>query len=95
VKLSDGNVSPAMNEIEVSCLPKDLPVFIEVDLKDLEAGHSIHLSEVVFPQGVKPTGHGNDDPVVVSISLKKAEVVEEVEAPVTTAAAPVAPPPAA
>ena len=98
IKVSGGNVSPAMNDIEVVCLPKDLPAFIEVDLIELEAGRSIHLSQMVFPQGVKPATH--DDPVVVSISLKKAEVVEEVEAPVTTAvasapAAPVAGAPAA
>ena len=100
IKVSGGNVSPAMNDIEVVCLPKDLPTFIDVDLSELEAGRSIHLSQLVFPEGVKPTAHGNEDPVVVSISLKKAEVVEEVEALVTTAAVPVAgavppPPPAA
>lgn len=82
VKLNDGLVSPAMNEIEVSCLPQDLPAFIDVDLKDLEAGHSIHVSQMVFPEGVKPITHGNDDAVVVSISVKKAEVVEEVESEV-------------
>jgi len=79
VKLNDGHVSPAMNEIEVSCLPQDLPAFIDVDLKDLEAGHSIHVSQMVFPKGVKPITHGNDDAVVVSISVKKAVVVEEAE----------------
>ena len=79
VKLDDGHVSPAMNEIEVSCLPQDLPAFIDVDLKDLEAGHSIHVSQMVFPKGVKPITHGNEDAVVVSISTKKAVVVEEAE----------------
>ncbi len=79
VKLNDGHVSPAMNEIEVSCLPQDLPAFIDVDLKDLEAGHSIHVSQMVFPKGVKPITHGHDDAVVVSISVKKAVVAEEAE----------------
>ncbi len=79
VKLNDGLVSPAMNEIEVSCLPQDLPAFIDVDLKDLEAGHSIHVSQMVFPKGVKPITHGSDDAVVVSITVKRAEVVEEAE----------------
>ncbi|MBL8414570.1 MAG: 50S ribosomal protein L25/general stress protein Ctc [Propionivibrio sp.] len=91
VKLNDGHVSPAMNEIEVSCLPQDLPAFIDVDLKDLEAGHSIHVSQMVFPKGVKPITHGNDDAVVVSISVKKAVVVEEADgeaAPPAPAAAP-------
>ena len=68
-----------MNDIEVSCLPQDLPPFIEVDLKDMEVGQSIHLSQIVFPKGVAPTAHTDDDPVVVTISAKKAEVVEEGE----------------
>ena len=79
IKLSGGNVSPAMVDIDVSCLPQDLPAFIDVDLKDLEAGQSIHLSQVVFPAGVKPTASAGDDPVVVSISVKKAEVAEAAE----------------
>ena len=91
VKLNDGHVSPAMNDIEVSCLPQDLPTFIDVDLKDLEAGHSIHVSQMVFPKGVKPITHGNDDAVVVSISVKKAVVVEEAEGEVTPPAPAAAP----
>jgi large subunit ribosomal protein L25 len=72
VKLAGGNVSPSLVEIEVSCLPKDLPAFIEVDLGALEAGQSIHVSQIVFPAGVTPIAHGSDDAVVVSISVKKA-----------------------
>jgi large subunit ribosomal protein L25 len=71
VKISGGNVSHTHNDIEVSCLPQDLPAYIEVDLQNLEAGHSIHASELVFPAGVKPVVHG-DDYVVVSIPAKKA-----------------------
>ena len=70
VKISGGNVSHVHNDVEVSCLPQDLPAFIEVDLKNLEAGHAIHASELVFPPGVKPVLHG-DDYVLVSISAKK------------------------
>ncbi len=80
VKISGGNVSHTHNDIEVSCLPQDLPAYIEVDLQNLEAGHSIHASELVFPAGVKPVVHG-DDYVVVSIPAKKAPAeVEEGEA---------------
>ncbi len=46
VKLSGGMVQHVMTELDVRCLPKDLPEFIEVDLKDLEGGHSIHASEL-------------------------------------------------
>ncbi|MDR1934741.1 MAG: 50S ribosomal protein L25/general stress protein Ctc [Candidatus Accumulibacter sp.] len=78
IKLSDGVVSHAMTEIDVSCLPQDLPAFIEVDLQDLKAGQSLHVSQLVYPQGVKPVTHGNDDPLVVSIANKKT-VVEKAE----------------
>jgi large subunit ribosomal protein L25 len=40
------------NEIEVSCLPKDLPEFIELDLADLKEGDTIHLSQITLPAGV-------------------------------------------
>lgn len=70
VKLSGGNVSHVLNDIEVACLPKDLPEFIEVDLKDLAAGHSIHVSQLTLPAGVKAVVHG-DDGVVALIQAKK------------------------
>jgi large subunit ribosomal protein L25 len=70
VKLTGGNVSHVMGEIEVTCLPQDLPAFIEVDLKDLAAGQSIHISQLTFPAGVKPVVHG-DDGVVAVIQIKR------------------------
>ena len=72
VKLSGGIVSPAVLEIDITCLPQDLPAFIEIDLKDLEAGQTVHASQIVYPKGVKPVVHGNDDPVLVAITVKKA-----------------------
>ena len=80
VKLAGGTVSHAMNEVDVTCLPQDLPAFIEVDLKDLQAGQTLHVSQLVFPQGVKPVMHGSDDPVVVAITAKKAAAAEGEEA---------------
>ena len=76
VKIGGGIVSHAMNEVDITCLPKDLPTFVEVDLTNLDAGHTIHLSELVFPAGVKPVMHGDDDPVVVAITIKKAVAAE-------------------
>ena len=70
VKMSGGNVSHVMGEIDVVCLPQHLPAFLEVDLQNLQAGQSIHVSELSFPEGVKPVVHG-DDNVVVAIALKK------------------------
>ena len=76
VKLSGGVVSHAVNDIDVTCLPQDLPSFIEVDLKDLAGGQSLHVSQLTFPKGVKPVVHGSDDPVVVAITVKKAAAAE-------------------
>ena len=79
VKLTGGIISPAMVEIEVTCLPQDLPAFIEVVLKDLEAGQTVHASQITFPSGVKPVAHGSDDPVLVAITVKKASATEDAE----------------
>ncbi len=86
VKVGGGNVTHAMNEIDVSCLPQDLPSFIEVDLKDMAAGQTLHVSQLVFPKGVKPVAHGNDDPLVVSITVKKAAATEGEEGEAAPAA---------
>jgi large subunit ribosomal protein L25 len=91
VKVADGIVSPAMVEIDISCLPQDLPAFIEVDLSKLEAGHAIHVSQLALPKGVTPNIHGGDDPVVVTIVLKKAAAEEAVATEAEGAAAPAAP----
>ena len=81
VKLGGGKVTVTMNEVDVTCLPQDLPAFVEVDLKDLQAGATIHVSQLVLPKGVKPVVHGSDDPLVVSIPAKKAGAAGEEEAP--------------
>ncbi|MEW6678995.1 MAG: 50S ribosomal protein L25/general stress protein Ctc [Pseudomonadota bacterium] len=53
VKLGGGVVNHLMTEVEVVCLPGSLPEFIEVDLSTLEAGHTVHLSELKLPAGVE------------------------------------------
>jgi large subunit ribosomal protein L25 len=67
-----------MNEVEVTCLPKDLPEFIEVDLTNMQIGDTIHLSDVKFPQGVEPTMKIDDehDPAVAVARHVKEEVEE-------------------
>ncbi|MBX3681045.1 50S ribosomal protein L25/general stress protein Ctc [Cognatazoarcus halotolerans] len=67
VKLEGGMVSHVLAEVDVECLPKDLPEFIQVDLKDLATGNSIHLSELVLPAGVAVVHHGEGDPVVATV----------------------------
>ena len=92
VKLGGGMVSHTMNDIDVKCLPADLPAYIEVDLKDLAAGQSIHVSQLQLPKGVEIVHHGEGDPVVASIVMKGGGAVEEAEpAPVVAAPAAAAP----
>ena len=64
-------------ELEVSCLPKDLPEFIEVDLTNLQAGHSLHLSGVTLPPGVEAIVPKGDDPTVATIVIPKVMTAEE------------------
>lgn len=83
VKLEGGIVSHVLNEVDVECLPGNLPEFVEVDLKDLAAGHSIHVSQLVLPVGVELVQHGEGDPVVATILKTKGEAAaaEEGETP--------------
>jgi ribosomal protein L25, Ctc-form len=62
VKLQGGEVSHTISEVEVSCLPKDLPEFIEVDLAKVALGQTVHLSDLTVPAGVElvALAHGND-----------------------------------
>ncbi len=64
VKLKGGLVNHVMTEVDVHCLAKDLPEFIEVDLAALKVGDSIHLSQLKLPNGVKLVAHASDDVVV-------------------------------
>jgi large subunit ribosomal protein L25 len=80
VKQQGGVVSHLSTEVEVSCLAKDLPEYIEVDLTNLELGHSIHLSELKLPSGVElvELSHGEShDQAIVNIHKAKKVVEEE------------------
>lgn len=78
VKTGGGIVGHILNEAEVSCLPKELPEFIEVDLGNLELGESIHLSEIKLPDNVEFVllAHGSDA-AVSAINKPRAAAVEE------------------
>ena len=89
VKLSGGVVSHIFTEVEVVCLPADLPEFIEVDLMQMEVGSSMHLSHLTLPKGVElPLLQRGEDPTVVTILGAKAEETTEAagEAPAAPAA---------
>lgn len=88
VKFESCIVNHVMSELDISCLPADLPEFIEVDLSGLKKGMSLHLSEVKLPKGVTAVTHGKKDPVVVSVALVGGE--EPAEAAATAEAAPAA-----
>ena len=62
VKQQGGEVSHVISEVEVSCLPQNLPEFIEVDLANVEVGQIVHLSNLTVPAGVElvALAHGND-----------------------------------
>ncbi|CAG2152005.1 50S ribosomal protein L25 [compost metagenome] len=79
VKLGHGIVNHILNDLEVSCLPADLPEFIEVDLGQAELGQTLHLSDVKLPKGVTAITHGDDNPAIASISLPAGGVSEAAE----------------
>lgn len=81
VKQNGGVVSHHLLNIEISCLPSDLPEFIKVDLADVELDQTVHLSDLKLPKGVTCVALSHDDnKAVVSIHLPKA-VVEEDSSP--------------
>jgi len=91
VKVGGGSIIHALNEIEISCLPKDLPAYIEVDMLALEIGDAVHLSDVNFPKGVTcvALSHGDDsDPVVANVMAPMAAESAETEEPDADAAEP-------
>ncbi len=75
-------VNHIVNEIEVTCLPADLPEFIAVDLAGLKKGSSLHISNITMPKGVKAVTRGKLDPVIVSVVALAAA---EEEAPAAAA----------
>jgi len=81
VKTGGGTVNHVLTELDIICLPDDLPEFIEIDLSNLQLGSSIHLSEISLPKGVESSQlRSGDDAVVVTIVVPRAEVEPEVEA---------------
>lgn len=90
VKLGGGSVSRLMTEIEISCLPKDLPEYIEVDVEPMELNDMLHLRDLKLPEGVRIPGfepHTDSDLPVVHLHVLHAAAEE----PATEAAAAAAP----
>jgi large subunit ribosomal protein L25 len=95
VKVGGGIVSHVLNEVEVICLPKNIPEFIEVDVSAVELGGAVHLTDLKMPKGVElaALSHGNEnhDTTVFSIHAPKVVVEEDTSAPVAPAAEDAAP----
>ena len=90
IKEQGGLITHVLSEIDVRCLPADLPEFIEVDLSALAIGHSIHVRALTMPKGVEFALGGNENPTVASAQIPKAAIAEEEEAAAAAAAAGVA-----
>jgi len=73
-----GVVSHLRNEIEVSCLPKDLPEFLELDVSGMDINDLLHLSDIKLPAGVEipELSHGRDSPIV-SVHHARAEEIDQ------------------
>jgi len=93
VKLGGGIVAHIMTEAEVSCFPKDLPEFLEVDLGALEIGNSVHLSQITLATGVEfvQLAHGNDAAVAAIAKTRGGVSDDAEEAAETTAETPATP----
>jgi len=84
VKLSGAMIGHVLQEVDIACLPRDLPEYVEVDLSGLTAQDTIKVRDLKLPAGVKAVLKGKENPVVVSVTIQGAHVEEEA----TAAAAP-------
>jgi len=102
VKLGGGLISHVMSEVDVACLPKDLPEYIEVDLSELQTHQTVRVLDLKLPAGVTPVLKGKENPVGAAVSTHGEQAEEEeavaaapvaaVEVPATAQKAPVAAP---
>jgi large subunit ribosomal protein L25 len=76
-----GVLEPLLRELEVSCLPLAIPETISVQVGELEIGQSIHVEQLVLPEGVSPTG----DPSRAVVHVAAARLEQEAEAPAAEA----------
>jgi large subunit ribosomal protein L25 len=90
-----GIINHVLSELDISCLPDDLPEFIEVDLSQLQLGHSIHLNDMQMPKGVDSVQRVRGDNAVVATVQVPRAIVEEITAAAAAATADAAAPAAA
>ena len=68
VKLGSGSIRKTLNELEISCLPNNLPQYIEVDMIEVEVGQTLHISDIALPEGVTSVAlsHGEDSDLSIA-----------------------------
>ncbi|MDQ3187528.1 MAG: 50S ribosomal protein L25/general stress protein Ctc [Pseudomonadota bacterium] len=79
-------ISHVMSEVAIACLPKDLPEYIAIDLSGLSVNDTVRVRDIKMPDGVAPLLKGKENPVVVAVTVRGEEVVEEVVAAAPAAA---------
>ncbi len=81
VKVEGGIFSRLITDVEIQCLPKDLPEYLSVDVSELEINNSVHLSDIQLPEGVELTAmqHDSDDYAIASITPSRiaADIEDE------------------
>jgi large subunit ribosomal protein L25 len=88
VKESGGLVAHVLSELDVACLPKDLPEFIQVDLSGLRAHQALRVRDLQLPAGVAAVLKGKENPVVASVTTRGEEEAVAADAPVAAADVP-------
>ena len=81
VKTDHCTVNHVVTELLITCLAKELPEFIEVDLSGLTKGHSLHVNDIKLPTGVKVVTHGKPNPVLATPVEPKTEEIVVAAAP--------------
>ncbi|MCE2705564.1 MAG: 50S ribosomal protein L25/general stress protein Ctc [Proteobacteria bacterium] len=86
VKTQAAHITHVINDVEIRAFAKDIPHFIEVDIKDIKAGQTVHLSNLALPSGVALVNllRGDDSAVVIAAGIAEEEISNE--APVVAAA---------
>jgi len=90
VKLGGGLIAHSMTELEIMCLPADLPEYLEVDMAEVDLGQTLHISDIKLPQGVESVAlsHGDDhDLPIAAVNKSKAKDEDEEPAPAADAGA--------
>ena len=96
VKTGGGVISHSLTDLEIRCLPADLPEYIEVDMQNVQVGHALHISDLKLPKGVESVQLAHHhDLAVASVFIPRAEKAEETVAAATPEAGAAAAAPAA